>query len=388
MMPVPDFEELRMVARFSRGIAMLCLAAMVAACGEPVSKDLGLAPQVDKDTVAFPPQSPQRESITSEAVRARRDQVLRFNGRLVWDEDRTVRVFSPFAGRVMRVEVRPGDAVRAGQTLAQIAAPELGQAQSEARKAEQDQLLAQKNLARVAELHANGVAPTKDLQAVQAELARADADRSRTLARLKLYGGAAGAVDQQFALRSPIAGVVVERNLNVGQELRPDQPTPGNGLFVVSDPSRLWFNLDVAEADLGAVRAGQEVSMSSALRGAAPFIGRIEHVADFVDPQTRTVKARGTVDNGERRLKAEMFVTAEVTVPALQGVLVPIKSVYLRGDEHYVFVETGEGRYQRKPVQLGPTSNADQVVLEGISAADKVVVDGSLMLDRLVTGRN
>lgn len=388
MMPAPNFGELRMVSRFACRMVTVCAAVLAAGCGEPVGKETMVAPQVDRDTVVFPAQSLQRQSITTEAVRPRRNLMLRFTGRLVWNEDRTVRVFSPFAGRVLRIDVRPGDVVRAGQTLALVAAPELGQAQSEARRSEQDLLLAQKNVARVTELHANGVAPTKDLQAAQADLARAEAERSRTLARLKLYGGAPDAVDQQLLLRSPIAGVVVERNLNPGQELRPEQPTPGNGLFVVSDPSRLWFSLDVAESDLGAVRPGAEVLLRSALTGSTPVTGRIAHIADSVDPQTRTVKARGTVDNADRRLKAEMFITAELTVPEVQGLLVPTKAVYLRGDEHYVFVEAGEGRFQRRRVRLGPSSVGDQVVLEGLVATDKVVVDGNLQLERLVLGRN
>ena len=123
---------------------------------------------------------------------------------------------------------------RLAAVFAVLAAPELGTAQSEARKAEQDYALARKNLARIEELHGAGVAPAKDLQVAQAEVARTEAERSRTLARLKLYGKDVNTeekqVDQQLALRSPIAGVVVERNLNPGQELRPDQP--GAPLFI------------------------------------------------------------------------------------------------------------------------------------------------------------
>src|SRR2546421_12252077 len=110
--------------------------------------------------------------------------------------------------------------VRQGQELALLAAPELGVAQSEARKAEQDFALSQKSLARVQELFNAGVAPAKDLQAAQADVARTAAERQRTQAKLKLYG-TTDTVDQTLALKTPIAGVVVERNLNPGQEIRP-----------------------------------------------------------------------------------------------------------------------------------------------------------------------
>jgi len=352
----------------------ILIAAALSACDSGPKKPPVPQPRIEGQAVVFPAGSPQVAALISEKIEARKEAVLRFNGRLVWDEDRTVRVSSPFGGRVLKIDVRLGDPVRKGQTLAVIAAPELGVAQSEARKAEQDDALAQKNLTRVAELYGAGVAPAKDLQASEAEAARAAAERARTVARLKLYGAAAGAVDQRFALGAPIDGVVVERNLNPGQELRAENQGD-KGLFVISDPQRLWFVLDVAEGDAGAVKPDT-------------VTGKITNVADFVDPQTRTVKVRGTVENPGRRVKAEMFVTAELKVPAARGFIVPAKAVFLRGEQNYVFVDAGDGRFVRKPVRLGPaTADGHQVVLEGLAADEKVVTEGGLLLERMLTAK-
>ncbi|MGH8765489.1 MAG: efflux RND transporter periplasmic adaptor subunit, partial [Burkholderiales bacterium] len=338
--------------------------------------------------VIFGAGSPQIATLVSEKIEARREAVMHFNGRLVWDEDRTVRVFSPFAGRVLSINVHLGETVRAGRTLAVIAAPELGTAQSEARKAEQDDALAKKALARVEELQAAGVAPMKDLQSAQADAARAAAERARTQSRLRMYGTPSAHVDQRFALSTPIAGVVVERNLNPGQELRTDSQGD-KGLFVVSDPARLWFLLDVTEGDVGAVQAGEQVQLSATTLGEETITGKVTNVADFVDPQTRTVKVRGVLDNAGRRVKAEMFVTAELKVPATRGFIVPTKAVFLRGEKNYVFVDMGDGRYLRKHVKLGPaTSDGRQVVLEGLAAEDKVVVEGGLLLERLLAQKD
>jgi membrane fusion protein, heavy metal efflux system len=373
--------------KLNNGLILASLLVL-AGCNEPADKAAALQPRVEGQAVIFPAGSPQLAALISEKIEARREAVMRFTGRLVWDEDRTVRVFSPLGGRVQTVGVALGETVRAGRTLAVIAAPELGSAQSEARKAEQDDALAQKSLARVEELAAAGVAPLKDVQAAQAEAARAAAEHSRTTSKLRLYGGASSAqVDQRFTLAAPIAGVVVERNLNAGQELRPDTQTD-KGLFVISDPSRLWFVLDVVEADVSAVRAGAEVQIGATMLGEDTLPGRITNVADFVDPQTRTVKVRGTIDNPGRRVKAEMFVTAELKVPSARGFIVPTKSVYLRGEQNYAFVDAGSGRFVRKPVRLGPTLNGHQVVLEGLAAEDKVVVDGALLLERLLASKD
>jgi cobalt-zinc-cadmium efflux system membrane fusion protein len=81
-------------------------------------------------------------------------------------------------------------------------------------------------------------------------------------------------------------------------------------------------------------------------------------------------------------------VTAELRVPATGGFIVPTKAVYLRGEQNYVFVDAGEGRYVRKQVRLGQTSNGHQVVLEGLAAGEKVVVEGNLLLERLVASKD
>jgi cobalt-zinc-cadmium efflux system membrane fusion protein len=370
---------------------LIACVSVAAGCSRD-GADKGVAPpRVDKDAVIFEAASPQVAALQTASVERQREAVVRFNGRVVWNEDRTVRVFSPFAGRVVSISARAGDRIRPGQTLAVLAAPELGMAQSEARKADQDYALAKKNFARIEELHAAGVSPAKDLQAAQAEVARTAAERSRTLARLKLYGKDPGTeelqVDQQLALRAPIGGVVVERNLNPGQELRPD--TQGDkALFVVSDPSKLWFVLDVAEKDLAGLKPGLEVQLGASSLGEQRVPGHILYVADLVDPQTRTVKVRGVVDNSDQRLKAEMFITAELRMPAAKGLLVPSRAIYLRGEQNFVFVDAGGGRYVRKPVRLGPASNSHQLVLAGLEPTDKVVVDGNLLLEKILASKD
>ncbi|HEX9395887.1 MAG TPA: efflux RND transporter periplasmic adaptor subunit [Burkholderiales bacterium] len=364
----------------------LCLVAALAACSDKNGKEVPQPTVENRSVVVFPAGSPQLAAIVSVPIEPRTETVLRFNGRLVWNEDRTVRVFAPFAGRVTAIAVRPGDRIAEGQSLATLSAPELGLAQAEARKAEQDFVLAQKNLARVEELQAAGVAPAKELLAAQADVARAGSERSRAMAKLKLYGKA-DAVDQALELRSPIAGVVVERNLNPGQELRPDNQGD-KALFVISDPSQLWFFLDVAEKDVGSIKPGIEVKISTTSLGDDRATGRISHVADLVDPQARTVKVRGVVAKADARLKAEMYMVAELRVPSPVGYLVPTRAVYLRGEQTYVFIDQGGGRFARHAILPGPVLNGHQVVLGGIAASDKVVVEGNLLLERLLAAKD
>src|SRR5207302_112356 len=127
-----------------------------------------------------------------------------------------------------------GAAVRAGQPLAEMASPDFGQAQADARKAQADLALATKSLERAHDLNSHGVLSTKDLQQAQADHAKARAEADRAHERLRVYGQSADA--GTFTLKSPISGTVVERNLNPGQELRSDT-SGAPPLFVISDPT-------------------------------------------------------------------------------------------------------------------------------------------------------
>ncbi len=361
------------------------LAAALAGCGAherpapPVAE-----PVIDGEQIRLPAGSPQGAVLVSAEAKLQQAETVRLQGRLVWDETRTARVDAPVAGRIVRLLAAPGDAVKAGQALAEIASPEIGQAQADARRADVDYEAATKNLARIRELNEAGITPARELQAAEAELARAAAERQRTRARNAAYGVGAR-IDQVFALRTPVSGVAVERTAAPGLEVRPDQAQPGQpALFVVSDPTRLWVRLDVPESLVGAVRPGQTVALKAAALPDRPIQARIAHVSDFIDPATRTLKARAEVDNADRALKAEMFVSGELSVPVREAVLVPAGALVLLGERYYAFVDQGEGRYLRREVQAEEAGLGSMRVLAGLAPGERVVVSGALLLQQLL----
>lgn len=357
------------------------LLLTLAACKPAVEpRKIVPPPVMEGELIRFSLESPQLKVLRSEGVQPLTSETVRMPARVVWDETRTVRVFAPLAGRVTRLLAQPGDGVKAGAPLAMMASPELGQTQAEARRANVDLALAEKNLARVSELHAAGVIALKEVQQAQAERDRAEAERARAAERLKLYGGAE-TVDQSFALRAPISGVVVERSINPGQEVRQD--ASGQPLFVLSDPTRLWVQIDATESMLRLIKVGEAVLLTSPVLGDAGFKARIENIADFFDPLTRTVKVRASVDNRARLLKADMFVNAEVETRHGNFMRLPAPAVMLRGETQYVFVDEGEGRFRRQKVVAEDAGFGFMRVKEGLKPQERVVIDGGLLLMQL-----
>ncbi|HLQ25761.1 MAG TPA: efflux RND transporter periplasmic adaptor subunit [Acidiferrobacterales bacterium] len=367
-------------------VAIASLVALLAGCdGRAKPAESPQAKKIDSNTVIFPKDSSQASALSAEPVVSGQSAVLRLNGRLVWNEDKTVRVYTPFSGRVTKILVQAGDLVRAGQSLAILASPDFGQAQADARRALSDFAMAEKNLRRMKELFDHGVVAEKDFVVAEADYARAESEKQRTTARLNLYGNNGGSVDQLFQLTSPLAGVVVEKNINPGQELRPDQvPANGSGLFVITDPSRLWFQLDVSERDLAHIRRGLNVAIRSPAWPDEVFTGKIISISDFLDPQSRALKVRGTLDNTSRKLKGEMFVFGEISVPATATIQVPRNAVYLLGDKHYVFIDEGDGKFVRREVEIGPEQGGFIPIADGLAVGQKVVSSGNLLLQQLL----
>lgn len=368
-------------------VALAGALTLLTGCPEAPKPEVAPAARVEGQTINFPQGSPQLASLVLAAAEERPATATRLNGKLSWNEDRTVRIYTPIAGRVSSILVQPGDSVKQGQTLAVIASPDFGQAQADARRAEGEYALARQNLARVKELHAHGVSPAKDLNAVEADFGRAESELQRTQARLKLYGGGSPQVDQTYALKSPLGGVVVEKTINPGQELRPDQMGGAPALFVITDPAHLWVLLDAAEKDLPQVKVGQTISIRVPAYPDATFAARVTAVSDFLDPATRTIKVRAELNNAKRQLKGEMFITAALGDPSARVLQVPLRAVFFQGGKYFVFVERGAGEFIRREVKTGDAYEGHITILSGLQPGEKVVAEGALALQQMLQPR-
>ena len=361
------------------------LVTLLTACSEaPVPPAAPPAPIVQGNQIRFAPNHPQLALLGMTAATASPTISIELPAKLVWNEDRTQRVYASFAGRVSSIRVDVGQSVSSGQALALLASPEFGAAQADTAKALADVRVTQKALARQKELFDAGIIARKELDAAEADAARAAAESARADARTKLYGGSASSAPQQLTLSSNMAGVVVERNLNPGQELRPEQSGVGvPPLFVVSDPSNLWVQIDAKETDMAALKVGTSFELVVPSLGSKIFTASIKTVGDFIDPVTRTIKVRGAIANPERLLKTEMLGTAKLTRKVEGGVLVPASAALLNGAKHFVFIQAAAGVFEPREVDLGFEGPKQVLVIKGLAAGESVVSENTLLLARL-----
>jgi cobalt-zinc-cadmium efflux system membrane fusion protein len=363
-------------------LAIAVLAYALLSPSPPAKPPTTPDPIVQGEQLRFPAGHPQIALLGTVAAKTAESITIELPARLVWNEERTQRIYPAFAGRVLSLNADVGQSVNAGQVLATLASPEFGAAQADTAKALADAQVSDRALARHQTLFASDVISRKELDSTEADALRARAELARAQARTRMYGSAQN-VNQQLGLAATVKGVVVERNLSAGQEVRPDQGGPSNpALFVVSDPSVLWVQIDAREADIASLTPGTPISLALPNYPDQSFEAKIAATGDFIDSNTRAIKVRAVIDNTKRMLKAEMLGTARIQRKLSAGVLVPSSAVQLRGNEHWAYVQTEVGVYEPRRVKLGYEGIHEVLVVQGIQAGDMVVKDNGLLLAR------
>ncbi len=337
------------------------------------------APRREPGVVHFERGEPQLSALRSEAVKAEAmpaaDPV---NGRYVYDENATSRVTSPLTGRVIALRAGPGDRVTRGAALLDIDSPDLANAEADQSKAGSEEMRKRLAYERARQLHDHEVIARKDLESAEADYQQAQADTRRATARLRNLQ-ASGHQNGKFVLRAPIDGVVVERNANPGQEVRPDLEAP---LFLISDISRLWILVDVPERSLGNIHVGQTVGVETDAFPEQRFTATVERVGVAVDPVTRRVQVRCKALNPDGKLKPEMFARVSFLADGeRKGIRVPNAALVTEGIYVYVFVETRPGTFEKRKVGLALRGMEHSFVESGLSEGDRVVVEGALLLN-------
>jgi membrane fusion protein, heavy metal efflux system len=182
------------------------------------------------------------------------------------------------------------------------------------------------------------------------------------------------------ALRAQIPGIVVERNVLVGQEVRADQVTP---LLTISSLESVWVLGDVYEQDLSAVEPGAVARISVPAYPGQTFAGTVKHIGDVVDASTRTVKVRCVVANLDHRLKPEMFAKVVVESAANRKfITVPSKAVLNEGEASLVVVATEGNVFRARKVDVGPDTDGQVRILAGLTPGEKIVTDGAIFMKR------
>jgi cobalt-zinc-cadmium efflux system membrane fusion protein len=347
-----------------------------AEAGRSVSNELRLSADVLRDVrmTAVPVESRTAAASSSTLV-----------GELRVNERRYGEVVTPVPGRIARVLVDVGQQVTSGQALAEIQSAELGRAGAAYFSAEARLELARNTLKRRQTLAAERIAPLREVQEAQADVDAAQAAVRAARAELVALGLSPHDLrpddsdPSRLTLRAPVSGVVIDRNVVMGQAAQGDET-----LFRVGDLSTLWLVVHAFERDAVRVSPGTEATITFAALPGETFSGRVALVGRQVNVESRAVPVRIEVRNPSGRLKPGM--SGSVVLPlgeATETVLVvPVAALQRLGEDWVVFVrKDGEpGRFEIRPVGRGREMGAAIEIVKGLKPGEPVVVQGAFVL--------
>lgn len=310
---------------------------------------------------------------------------LQVPARVDLNQQRIARIGASVTGRVSEIKAMLGQPVKKGESLAILNSSELSMAQSDYLKASSQVNLRRLAVQRAQRLLESDVIAAAELQDRQGMLTEAEVDLQAAQDRLRVMGMTEADLKQLAKKRSihsfspvlsNIDGVVIERNITLGQVVQ-----PADALYTVADLSQVWLVAEIPEQQAHWAHAGDAADAEIPASPEKNVHGKLVYVADLINPETRTVTVRMEVPNPKRDLKPQMLATVLIHKYGVQSLTLPDKAVFRDENRDYVFVETQPNRFQMRQVQLGEAEGHDRPVLSGLNAGERVVVDGSFHLN-------
>ncbi|WP_369415212.1 efflux RND transporter periplasmic adaptor subunit [Belliella calami] len=285
---------------------------------------------------------------------------LTLSGKIQINEQRLKSLAANYAGRVDQLYINfTGQEVQKGQKLATLYSPELVNAQKE-------------------------LLETAKIKDKQPALYQASKEKLRLWKISEAQIAAiesSGEVQTQFDVFADVAGVVIARNIAVG-----DFVSRGSSLFEIVDLSNVWVMLDAYESDLGPIRKGDALSFQVSAYPGKEFKAKVTYIDPVLNPDTRTVGIRAEATNRDFELKPEMFVSANISTSQAgqSGLVIPKTAILWTGPRSVVYVQVGNKEapaFEMREIEIGARLGEDYLVLSGIEEGEFVVTNGVFAID-------
>jgi len=322
--------------------------------------------------------------------------LLSLNGSVGYDENRLLQVAANVKGRVASIPVDLGARVKAGDPLLVIESVDLGRTREELVKELSSFNVSARAYERARKLVEASAISTGEFQSREGDYLAKKAAVASAERTLRLYGDSEDAIrrlraaaDNQggppidgasLTLRAPFAGRVIDRKVTPGALFEALQP-----LMTVADLGSVWVFLNAYEKDLALLHEGLPVTLRTDAYPQETFHGRVDFLGSVVDPQTRSIRVRATVENSAGKLRPGLFVKAQVEVPRPRGeahliVAVPQSALQTLEGRPTVFVQTEPGVFLRRTVETGHTFDGFTEMCSGVKPGDVVATEGSFVL--------
>jgi membrane fusion protein, heavy metal efflux system len=303
-------------------------------------------------------------------------------GEIATDPDKTARVSSPVAGRIVQVLFKEGSRVKQGEALAHIRVPEIGKVRAAYNSTAARAAAAKANANRLSELAEKGLAPAFEATAARTEALALDAENRALGDQLNALGLGGGGGGADLILRAQVSGIVVTRDAVVGQPVNVDHT-----LATIADLTEVWFLGRVFEQDLGSIHAGAKAAVTVNAFPNERFDGVVEYLGRQIDPVARTLTARIRLANRGDLLSIGLFGEVRVNLDARAAapvLTIPRAALTEIAGKPVCFVRHPDDDFEVHEVVLGQESAGTVAIVSGLREHELVVTQGLFTLKSMV----
>lgn len=287
-------------------------------------------------------------------------------------------IASPFSGRVVRVFVKLGMKVDPGTPLFELASPEFIEIQQRFFSTKAQLKKARMDLNRQTDLFKNEVSSSKDLEEVRQSYELILSEYNNLIAGLKVYQVQADQlkIGQPLVVRAPLKGEVIQNDLVTGDYLKNDAAP----LLKIAALSRVYVAAQVKEKDIRFIHKGDQVELEVTAYPGRRMKGKVDHIAELLDEESRSIPVLIECENPDAALKPEMYAKIKFKARPMNAMFIPEKAVLQQNDTSFVFLQKGKGRFLRQPVETGILGQGKQLVVSGLKVGDVMVSTGAFYL--------
>ncbi|MCT6868527.1 MAG: efflux RND transporter periplasmic adaptor subunit [Apibacter sp.] len=287
-------------------------------------------------------------------------------------------IVPPFAGRITQSFVKLGQKVNIGSPLFAISSPEYFNAQKDYFEAQQEYSLSNLNLKRQKDLLQHGVGIQRVVEEAKTDYETKKSALENATAALKVFNINPSnlKLGQPLVVSSPIKGEIITSNIVIGQYIK-EEAEP---IATIAELNKVWIAGQIKEKDLGFINKLREVTIQADAFPTKNITGKIFHVNEMVDEDTRSVEVLVECDNSDKILKPGMYVNVHFKNEPEETLTVPTKAIYQVNDDQFVFVQIDKNKFVKKKVQTKDISKDKTEIKNGINAGENVVTEGGIYL--------
>ncbi len=327
--------------------------------------------EVVKETSSIP-DSIVRNVQTATVASEDESGLIKLNGKIQPNEAKQAKVYALVSGKIQSVNVELGDFVKKGQVLAVLKSTEVAGISNDLYLAKSNVAIAKKGLEATKSLYEGNLATEQDYLAAKTNYEKAVSELNRAGQVASITGGD----KSSYVVKAPISGYVIEKNITSNSDVRQDNNA---ALFSIADLSNVWIIANVYEADMNSIHLGDPVKVSTLVRPDKDYVGKIDKAYNVLDPATRTMRIRISMENPENELKPEMFATVKVNgKSAVKSLTVPSQAIVMANSKNYVVLRKGN-KLSIQEITLNKRVDK-KAYISGLSLGDEVVINSQLFL--------